>query len=216
MFSLLSPLSSLLSSLLFSSLLFSVSVFFLCLSLSLSLCLSLSLSVCVFVRCCGRVVVVLWYVVACGVCVCVCGVCVWCGVCAVWCVVCGKRVSTCARGAGIHGDVWNGHTGGGEGRDGSSSASFFIGNTSVFDIFLHLNRMLGSSLIANFLLTKIGPHVGYHVLQRFTKSNLWILHILKMERGQHIPCTVQLDAQRRNDRDRGQGPPRQRQRQTLF
>ena len=61
----------------------------------------------------------------------------WCGVCAVWCVVCytrenlcvhstrprvfvqnvsvstgttRKRVSTCARGAGIHGDVLNIHT----------------------------------------------------------------------------------------------------------
>ena len=37
-----------------------------------------------------------------------------------------------------------------------------------------------------------------------------ILPILRMERGQHIPCTVQLNAQRRNDRDQGQGPPRQR------
>ena len=100
----------------------------------------------------------------------------WCGVCAVWCVVvcdtlknpcvhstrprvyvqyvsvctgttC-KRVSTCSRGAGIHGDVLNVHTEG----------------------VLYIQRGgRGSSLV---LLTKICPHMGYHVLQKFTKETL--------------------------------------------
>ena len=102
--------------------------------------------------------------------------------------------TTCARGAGIHGDVLNVHMGTcgvdtrGEAKrwEGSSSASFFIGKTSVFTIE-HLNWMLGSSLIANFLLTKICPHMGYHVLQRFIhQRNPWILHLLRMGRAQTL------------------------------
>ena len=42
------------------------------------------------------------------------------------------------------------------------------------------------------------PTQGHHVVQRFTKINYWILPVLRMERGQHIPCTVQLDAQSLN------------------
>ena len=61
-----------------------------------------------------------------------------------------------------HGDVLGGHTWG-----------VFSSVKQVFFPFLeHLNRMLGSSLIANFLLTRICPHMGYHVLQRFTKETL--------------------------------------------
>ena len=50
----------------------------------------------------------------------------------------------------------DGHTG--EGGEGGVVVSlmFSIGKTSEFLTFLeHLNQMLGSSLIANFLLTKI-------------------------------------------------------------
>ena len=101
----------------------------------------------------------------------------------VWCVVCdtlkkpcvpAPRVhvfSACARGAGTHGDVLNVRTGtcGGRGR---RQPRFSSVNKCFFDILQHLNRMLGSSLIANFLLTKICPHMGYHVLQRFTEESL--------------------------------------------
>ena len=58
--------------------------------------------------------------------------------------------------------VWNGHTegeGGGRGRGrGRRHPRFFNCKTSVFDILEHLNRMLGSSLITNFLLAMNGPH----------------------------------------------------------
>ena len=136
LFSLLVVLSSLSSSL--SSPLLS-------LSLSLSLCLSP----------CGVVVVV---------------------VCGVWCVTRWKPLcmpaprahvfSTCARGAGIHGDVLNVYTVKGEGkrvgrREGVvASLVFFIGKTSEkWKLLEILNRTLGSSLIANFLLAKIS-HMG--------------------------------------------------------
>ena len=42
--------------------------------------------------------------------------------------------------------------------------------------------MLGSSLIDNFLLTMHGPHLGYHVPQRFTKETL--------ESLQHKVCPI--------------------------
>ena len=124
---------------LLSSLVLSSSLSSSLLSLSLS---SLSVSLCLCVRvvlwscCCG----VVWCVMLCCVVLCLvlwCGV--WCGVwCVVWCVVCDTlkphvyvqnvavctsttrtRVSTCARGAGIHGgrferthgDVLDGPTG---------------------------------------------------------------------------------------------------------
>ena len=45
--------------------------------------------------------------------------------------------------------------------------------------------MLGSSLIANFLLTKSCPHMGYHVLS-VHQRNFWILHFLRMERAQSL------------------------------
>ena len=61
----------------------------------------------------------------------------------------------------------------------------------VFFTFLeHLNRMLGSSLIATILLTKNCPHVGCHVLQRFKQRNPWILHILIIERSTLARCNV--------------------------
>ena len=41
----------------------------------------------------------------------------------------------------------------------------------------HLNRMLGASLIDNFLLTMNGPRMGYHVLQRLTTETLESLPI---------------------------------------
>ena len=43
--------------------------------------------------------------------------------------------------------------------------------------------MLGSSLIDNFLFSMNGPHVGYHVLQRFTKETLESLPILSLRKG---------------------------------
>ena len=73
----------------------------------------------------------------------------------------------CASGAGTNGDVLNAHT-----------ETLFIGKTSDFLTCLeHPKRMLGSSLIANFLLTMNGPRMGYHVLQKFTKEPLESLHI---------------------------------------
>ena len=49
--------------------------------------------------------------------------------------------------------------------------------------------MLGSSLIDNFLLTMNGPHMGYQVLQRFTKETLESLPIqsLRIGRARHVP-----------------------------
>ena len=49
--------------------------------------------------------------------------------------------------------------------------------------------MLGSSLVDNFLLTMNGPHVVYHVLQRFTKETLESLPILSLRKGRarHVP-----------------------------
>ena len=40
--------------------------------------------------------------------------------------------------------------------------------------------MLGSSLIDNFLFSMNGPHMGYRVLQRFTKETLESLPILSL------------------------------------
>ena len=60
---------------------------------------------------------------------------------------------------------------------------FFIGKTSVLTLVLHLKRMWGSSLIDNFLLTMNGPHMGYHVLQRFTKETLESLPTLSLTIG---------------------------------
>ena len=70
--------------------------------------------------------------------------------------------STCARGAGIHGDVLIVYTVEregervGRGGEGSSSASCFHGKTSVFLTFLeHLNRTLGSSLVDSSAYQKL-------------------------------------------------------------
>ena len=68
-------------------------------------------------------------------------------------------VSTCARGAGIHGDVLNVHTGAfffewthGVRREGVVVSLLFSSvNKCVLTSLEHLNPMLGSSLIANFL-----------------------------------------------------------------
>ena len=114
-------------------------------SLSVSvffLCLSLCLCLSLFSW--SVVVVLLWCVVVC------CVLC--CGVCAVWCGVTRWKtrthVSTCARGASTHGDVLNLHTEG----------------------VLYIHRgCRGSSFV---LLTKICPHMGFHVLQKFTKETL--------------------------------------------
>ena len=43
--------------------------------------------------------------------------------------------------------------------------------------------MLGSSLIDNSLFSMNGPHMGYHVLQRFTKETLESLPILSLTIG---------------------------------
>ena len=75
---------------------------------------------------------------------------------------------------------------------------FFSGKTKYFLSFLeHLYRMLNSSLFANFLLTKI---CLIWVITYFRGSPKKPLDLTYFEngRGQHIPCTVQLDAQSLN------------------
>ena len=166
--------------------------------------MSLSLSVSVFVKCCGRVVVV-----CCGI---LCRV-LWRGV---WCVVwCGTLKNPCVRSTRprvyrhhahmlehvcawcrhtrrrverTHGDVWSGHTRGGEGEGGVVvSLVFFISKTSVFfDIVEHLNWVLGSSLIANFLLAKMCPHMGSHLTPEVHQRTPWILQKLRMGRAQSL------------------------------
>ena len=90
----------------------------------------------------------------------------------------GAHAETCARGAGTHGDVLNVHTvtywtdTRRRGTRGDEGEGVFIVSSAYRNL----------------------PTKGYHVLQRFTKTNHWILPILRMERGQHIPCTVLLDA----------------------
>ena len=172
---LLSPLSSLLSSLLSLCLCLSVS-----LSLSLSVCLSVSLSLCLCVsvslslsQCCREVLlscVVVW--------------CVDCVVCAVLC--CGvkrwknrvdskkkrlrvyvqnvpvyagttrTRVESCARGASTHWDVSRVHM-----------ATCLSGHTG--------EGVIVSSAYQNL------PTYGYHVLWRFTKRTPCIFRIFKFE-----------------------------------
>ena len=79
----------------------------------------------------------------------------------------------CARCAGTNGDVLNVHT-----------ETCFHSVKQVFLTFLErLKRMLGSSLIDNFLFSMNGPHMGYHVLQRFTKETLESLPILSLRIG---------------------------------
>ena len=156
---LLSLLSSLLSCLLVSSVFSSLSV---SVSVSVFFLFSLPLNISVFFLCLREV---LWSC-CCGVVWCVMLCCVVLGLvtrCGVWGVsvqnvpvcTCITRTcwNTCARGASTHGDVSNVHTGCmGEGR-GLSSASCF----SSENYEQQLNPMSGSCLIANFLLTKIGP-----------------------------------------------------------
>ena len=178
----LSLLSSLFSCLVFFSFVSSSVCLGLGLGLGLCLCLSLSVSLS---PCgvCGRVVVV-----GCG-----CGV--RCEVCGVVCdtlkKTCGPAprvhvLSTCACGAGIHGDVLNVHMGTvewthggrrGRGRCARSAGTHgdvlsLVKPSVFFDILEHLYGMLGSSLIVNFLLTISLPTYGYHVLQRFNKETL--------------------------------------------
>ena len=143
---------SLFLSLLLSS--FSVS---LCLCLSLSLCLSVSVSVL-----CG-VCVVLWCVLVCVVlwCVVMCG-CVWCGV-----PVCTFKTPPCVGSKRprvyrhhahmcYHMRAWCRYT---RGRLESTHGDVFHRVKHVILTFLeHLKRMLGSSLIDNFLLTMNGPY----------------------------------------------------------
>ena len=128
-------------------------------SVSLSLSLSVSLSLCHCFRevlwscCCG----VLWCCVLC------CGVvCVRCGV---WCVVYGVRqtcFNMCAWSRHTRGRAeWTHGERGGEGREGVVVSLVFSSVKQMFfDILEHLNRMLGSSLIANFLLTPNLPTYG--------------------------------------------------------
>ena len=53
----------------------------------------------------------------------------------------------------------------------------------------HLNSMLGSSFIAKFLFTKIGPRRVITCSRGLNGSNHWILQIssLRMGREQHVP-----------------------------
>ena len=177
LFHLLSLLFSCLSSSLFSllplfflSLLFHLLLSWLVSPLSYSLaflsclvfsCLSFCVTFSVTVWCCGRVVVV------------------WCGVSVqnVPVCTCITRTcwNTCARGADIHGDV-------------SSALCFSSGKLVIFEhVEQHLNTMSGSCLIANFLLTKIGPR-SYHLLERLTKVSTGSFPFSSLQEGreQHV------------------------------
>ena len=60
----------------------------------------------------------------------------------------------------------------------------FLSVKQVFLTFLERRkRMLGSSLVDNFLFSMNGPHMGYHVLQRFTKETIESLPILSLRIG---------------------------------
>ena len=68
------------------------------------------------------------------------------------------------------------------------SLVFFIGKTSDFEhVEQHFNRMSGSCLIANFLLTKICPR-SYHLLERLTKvaTGSFPFSSLRIGREQHV------------------------------
>ena len=71
-------------------------------------------------------------------------------------------------------------------REGSSSASFFISKTSVFDILEHLNRILGSSLIANFLITMKGPRRVITCFRGSPKETAGSYAILRVGRAQSL------------------------------
>ena len=68
------------------------------------------------------------------------------------------------------------------------SLVIFIEKLVIFEhVEQHLNPMSGSCLIANFLLTKIGPH-SYHLLERLTKVTLgsFPFSSLRTGREQHV------------------------------
>ena len=69
------------------------------------------------------------------------------------------------------------------------SLVFFIGKKLVIfeHVEQHLDSMSGSCLIANFLLTKIGPR-SYHLLERLTKvtTGSFPFSSLRIGREQHV------------------------------
>ena len=71
-----------------------------------------------------------------------------------------------------HGDVFEWTHGG-----------VFIVNKCFSTFLEHLKRMWGSSLIANFLLTKICPHRVITCFRGSPKSNHWILPTLSLRTG---------------------------------
>ena len=189
-------------------LLFSLSLSFVLSSLSrslssslLSLCLLslLSLSLSIFLcllsqSSCGVVVLLLWCGVVCHFVLCF-------GVrCGVWCVVCvrPKRPRVYRHHAHMlkHMSAWCPYTRrrverthGREGRGIVISLVFFIGKTSVrLTCLEHLNRMLGSHVIANFLLAMNGPHRFITCFRGSPKVTLNLTHF-KFENMSRTTCS---------------------------
>ena len=103
----------------------------------------------------------------------------------------------CTRGARTHGDVLNVHTevfrkdttekrGGGH-SPGKDIAFFNRENKQKLTFLEHLDRRFIS--YRQFSAHREWPSWGYHVLQRFTERNAWILPIssLRTVREQHVP-----------------------------
>ena len=144
---------------------------------SLCLCFFSLFSFCLCL--CGVEVVLLLWVVVCVI----CGVCV-CPLNTSPCVpVPRAHVSTCARGAGIHGDLSNVHT--------ETLECFSLVKQVFFYISRASQRDVGFIPYRQFFTYQKLPTYG---LSRASE----VQPILRMERGQHIPCTVQLDAQSMN------------------
>ena len=68
--------------------------------------------------------------------------------------------NTCARGAGANGEVLNVHT-----------VTFFIGKTSVLWHFLSVLNGCWVHFLSTVFCLPWMVHMGYHVLQRFTKGS---------------------------------------------
>ena len=138
-------------------------------------------------------------------CVLCCGV-----VCAVWCVVCDTLKNPCVhstrphvyrhlahmlkhvcawcpytrgRFERTHGDVWSGHTEGCEGEGGVVVSLVF---------HRYINWMLGSPLVANFLLTKICPHRVIAVPRGSPKVTLDLNPFSVREQVENNTCLIPL------------------------
>ena len=86
-----------------------------------------------------------------------------------------------------HVDVLSGHT---SGVFIGKTSDFYISRASYPDVEFISYRQV--SAYQNL------PTYGLSSASEVHQRNPWILPILRMGRGQHIPCTVQLDAQSLN------------------